>query len=113
MTSRTGNNPHTPGPWSVWTSCSWRRIGSRDHGLVCEPIVQHPDNHPDLYFRNGGADGPDARLIAAAPDLLEALAECGLQIEYLHDKFGGTGSGETVLARARAAIALATNPEAE
>ncbi len=50
----------------------------------------------------------NARLIAAAPALLEALAECGLQIEYLHDKFGGTGSGEAVLARARAVIAKAT-----
>jgi hypothetical protein len=31
------------------------------------------DNWPDLLFRNGGQDGPDARLIAAAPAL---LAEC-------------------------------------
>ncbi len=64
---------HTPGPWSVWTSCSWRRIGNREGVLVCEPIVQRGDNHPDLFFRNGGPDGPDARLIAAAPTMLAAL----------------------------------------
>lgn len=64
---------HTPGPWSVWTSCSYRRIGNNHGQLVCEPIVQHSDGHPDLHFRNGGADGPDARLIAAAPCLLALL----------------------------------------
>lgn len=64
---------HTPGPWMVATSNSWRRIVSRDHGSVCEPIVHHSDHHPDLIFRNGGEDGPDARLLAAAPELLEAL----------------------------------------
>lgn len=45
----------TKGPWSLWTSCSWRRIGSEDpesYGTVIEPTIQHSDNHPDLYFRN-------------------------------------------------------------
>lgn len=65
---------HTPGPWEVATSCSWRRIVGLRGELVCEPVVQRADNHPDLHFRNGGPDGPDARLIAAAPDLREALA---------------------------------------
>jgi hypothetical protein len=41
---------------------------------VCEPVTQQ-DGHPDLHFRNGGADGPDARLIAAAPDLLAELCK--------------------------------------
>ena len=65
------NAQHTPGPWMVATSNSWRRILGARSESVCEPIKQN-DGHPDLYFRNGGADGPDARLIAAAPDLLEA-----------------------------------------
>ena len=73
---------HTPGPWLVATSNSWRRIVSLPMQSVCEPITQN-DGHPDLYFRNGGSDGPDARLIAAAPELLEALkqilaAYCGV-----------------------------------
>jgi len=70
---------HTPGPWIVATSNSWRRIVSAHRTeSVCEPVKQN-DGHPDLYFRNGGADGPDARLIAAAPEL---LAACKAIVEY-------------------------------
>lgn len=65
---------HTPGPWFLATSNSWRRFVSQGMTPVCEPIVQN-DGHPDLYFRNGGEDGPDACLIEAAPDLLELLRE--------------------------------------
>lgn len=55
----------TPGPWIIATSNSWRRIVT-EHRMesVCEPVTQN-DGHPDLYFRNGGASGPDARLIEA------------------------------------------------
>lgn len=69
---------HTPGPWSISTSCSFRRISSdatgRD-GDVLHAVVQRSDGHPDLHFPNGGFEGPDARLIAAAPELLEALID--------------------------------------
>lgn len=66
---------HTPGPWELWTGCSWRRFGSASTGTeVCTPTVHPHDGHPDLLFPNGGQDGPDARLIAAAPELLEACA---------------------------------------
>jgi len=70
---------HTPGPWKLWTSNSWRRFGSEQVGrCVCEPVTQR-DGHPDLHFANGGEDGPDARLIAAAPELLEALEALPLE----------------------------------
>ena len=78
----------TPGPWIIATSNSWRRIVTQ-HRMesVCEPITQN-DGHPDLYFRNGGADGPDARLIAACnPEamtaLLSQLAEMRAEVERL------------------------------
>lgn len=87
----------TPGPWELWTSNSWRRFISRDHGSVCEPVVLR-DGHPDLYFRNGGADGPDARLIASAPELLEALKYAVDNPEFSSERFD---------ALARAAIAKA------
>ena len=72
-----GQGKHTPGPWLLATSNSWRRFVSespdvRGNPHVCEPITQN-DGHPDLHFANGGPDGPDAHLIAAAPELLEAL----------------------------------------
>jgi hypothetical protein len=90
--------PHTPGPWQVWTSNSWRRIYSRDHGSVCEPIVQN-DGHPDLFFKNGGAEGPDAKLIEAAPDLLIALKDVL--------RYHQPNEDSEVVVAARAAIAKA------
>lgn len=66
---------HTPGPWEWQTSNSWRRLGTiHGDGNVMYPCVQR-DGHPDVTFLNGGFEGPDARLIAAAPQLLEALEE--------------------------------------
>lgn len=66
-TKQTAANTPTPGPIMLWTSNSWRRIGTADQDrIVCEPIVQRSDGHPDLHFRNGGESGPDARLLIAA-----------------------------------------------
>jgi len=100
------NPKHTPGPWSIQTSNSYRRIGNNmGDGNVLSPCNQ-PDGHPDLYFQNGGFNGPDARLIAAAPDLLEAL-----QV-VLRDHMAVHGVGDLemqpALFQARAAIAKAT-----
>jgi hypothetical protein len=67
---------HTPGPWKWWTSCSFRRLGSEatgHDGDVLHAVIQRSDGHPDVHLPNGGVDGPDARLIAAAPELYEAL----------------------------------------
>lgn len=91
---------HTPGPWMVETSNSWRRIGTGSGGgNVCCPITQN-DGHPDLYFKNGGPEGPDAHLITAAPDLLAALREM-LNTHIAHHN-------HPAHAAARAAIAKAT-----
>lgn len=59
---------YTPGELQLWTSNSFRRFGTRapDGGPVCEPITQSSDGHPDLYFRNGGHEGPDARRMLAS-----------------------------------------------
>lgn len=65
----------TPGPWILATSNSWRRFMSREGRSVCEPIKQN-DGHPDLYFKNGGSDGPDARHIAGCnPQTILRLCE--------------------------------------
>lgn len=53
---------HTPGPWhlSAAKDCIWHQ----DHGRICTP-----PNHAQVWNWE-----QNARLIAAAPDLLEALA---------------------------------------
>lgn len=62
---------HTPGPWKWWTSNSFLRLSSesdgKDGGVIC-PIVSRSDGHPDLIVKR-----EDMALIAAAPELLEAL----------------------------------------
>lgn len=63
----------TPGPWSLWTGCSWRRVGSDATGGEVITPTNHPiDGHPDLLFPNGGQSGPDARIV---PMLRNALHE--------------------------------------
>lgn len=49
----------------------------------------------------------NANLVAAAPTMLAALQETVLQLQYLADKFGETGTGASVLARVHAAITKA------
>lgn len=100
----------TPGPWSVWTSNSYRRIGSDSTGVeVCYGAVQR-DGHPDLCFPNGGFTGPDARLIAAAPELLEALRDMLSGWNYIRSMHGDLyGVGwDRAQGKAESAIAKAT-----
>jgi hypothetical protein len=70
------NAAFTPGPWRWWTSNSWRRLTSEardrnrpDGGVLC-PITLR-DGHPDCAVSEA-----DMALIAAAPDLYEALYQC-------------------------------------
>lgn len=98
------NAKHTPGPWEWWTSCSFRRLSSRATGYdgdVMHAVVQRSDGHPDIHFPNGGVTGPDARLIAAAPELLEALVD----VMFRHVPFDNKSEYAT---KARAVIAKAT-----
>lgn len=64
--------PWTAGRWHWWTSNSWRRlrsdIGGGDSCDVIMPYVSRSDGHPDLTV-----SAADMALIAAAPDLAEAL----------------------------------------
>lgn len=61
---------HTPGPWTWWTSNSWKRLKHDERGKssnVLEPFVCK-DGHPDLSVTD-----EDMALIKAAPDMLEVL----------------------------------------
>lgn len=67
---------HTSGPWV------WERVAT--HGMIPEYTLQGPD-----VLCRYWCDGPqtsDAHLIAAAPQLLEALDDlCGPGAQYEHE----------------------------
>ena len=87
---------HTPGPWYV-TGQDYRAgrvVDSRSYE-ICVPLVETEAQG----FAN-------ARLIASAPDLLDALELCVTDLERLNACYGIMESNETIAARA--AIAKAT-----
>ena len=69
---------HTPGPWRVWEKDS--------------SVVVDQQNHRTATA-SGGADHtfPNARLIAAAPDLLDALKAVAAAYEYKRQGSIGIG----------------------
>jgi hypothetical protein len=81
---------HTPGPWDTTT-----RQGSWDW-----VVYQKAD--PNIEICQMFHDGTDlnemgeanARLIAAAPDLLEALIDCSEALALARDKLGMCGEGD-------------------
>ena len=88
------NTKHTPGPWTVGANG-----------------INSPDGHIVYFDVSGGPHETDARLIAAAPDLLAALqawhyaySECAGTDEQRRD--AKTKAGDMT----RAAITKATQP---
>lgn len=80
---------HTPGPWKTWTL-------SPDSDPECRLIVTTDDGEAEVC---GIVPNPeDARLIAAAPELLELLERYVASDEGIEDN---------LTAEARAAIAKA------
>jgi hypothetical protein len=110
-TSTAAQAAHSPGPW---TADIPQPVHKEHYATGTGADIWSADPFNDKLSRiafipvisnNWKAN---ARLIAAAPDMLSALRECTLQLQYLADKFGETGTGATVLARVNAAIAKAT-----
>ena len=97
---------HTPGPWFVDHKSPFLvRAGDDIDGRHIAHIG------PANYTPRFDVDGPNAKLIAAAPDLLEA-AQLALQIaeSWIHDQLDGTSSIDGALLHldpVRAAIARA------
>lgn len=85
---------HTRGPWTT------QFTGDRKVILIVEPDIEV--DHDDVDLEEAQAN---ARLIAAAPEMRDELAEAALQIEYLHGKFQKTGTGNAALDRINRLIA--------
>jgi hypothetical protein len=95
---------HTPGPWEVFPAYT---------GTSRFPVgINHGDGSSSIFAEvngRGGVDGQnmaDARLIAAAPDLLAALQRALPLIEKC-ERESGSGLGELYAKAARVAIAKA------
>ena len=94
---------HTPGPWAYSTSPEgW----SYTINIYQAENAAHTPDYSDVAFRTctGGRKAiqeANARLIAAAPDLLEALWVC-MEHNRLHH-----GDSHNTVIQARAAIAKA------
>lgn len=66
---------HTPGPWEIRTGAG---AGGRNTEIIVykeRPITKTMDFRVSLATLTGNVSDGDAALIAAAPDLLEALKE--------------------------------------
>lgn len=105
---------HTPGPWRLETESRDAQRGS--DLLVTDAEGGYSIADCDTAFPGSGGMHPDeyaraqanARLIAAAPDLLEALRSLVTHIDRMNAKGIATATGDAQLAECRAAIAKAT-----
>lgn len=81
MTIKTGTAKHTPGPWEVWDAVEGN-IAKLHVGIKTPSGSVRLASLPDRRASAIGEDHANARLIAAAPELLEALEQC---VKYLND----------------------------
>ena len=92
---------HTPGPWRVEQKVVRAHVFAEHIGMDCHvatcfgPNPASPDDIEAIALAN-------ARLIAAAPDLLAALEDAALALEETGGRWAVAAAG-----RARAAIAKA------
>lgn len=85
---------HTPGPWEVKESCEPLSTGWNDPKCL---VLVNGELLADLSFMDDGSHSANAHLIAAAPELLEALK----------DIVNGVGRQEGYVVRAQRVIAKA------
>jgi len=74
MTTEETGRGHTPGPWRVFLTRDGRSVigvGDRDGGGITDQGDVSTNNQG--VWRSGSEKSANARLIAAAPELLEAL----------------------------------------
>jgi hypothetical protein len=91
---------HTPGPWDVYAGTMIEREGML-LATVPESSQMCPPDGRDMFWETRA----NARLIAAAPELLEALEDCVESLSRLRNADGAYRV--TCLQQVRAAIAKA------
>jgi hypothetical protein len=113
-------NKHTPGPWIHARDFdeNGKRAKVTTIAVCCDFVIGLPAAYEGGNYRDGDPSGDpeaDARLIAAAPELLKALESVWLWMESQADgqSKGGHATFDLLMLReqreiARAAIAKAT-----
>lgn len=90
---------HTPGPWHK---------GELRGGEIHVRVAGFTVARVDAWVGNGGVSEANARLIAAVPELLEALREASARLKEYAQYFGiQTDAVKALIVRAGAAIAKA------
>jgi hypothetical protein len=97
---------HTPGPWAVDADAYPIFIYSESETWPLIDELGNEEGCKGAFIANTGDNKANARLIAAAPELLEALKD---MLDGHEDAC--TGYGEGAADKARAAIAKATGGE--
>ncbi len=101
------NAKHTPGPWNIGSSdlpVSRMSIHCKGHKDSCHSTVALMVSRGVIGISHD-EEFANARLIAAAPDLLEALKDC---VAVMDRELAGLKVIQPELSAARAAIAKAT-----
>ena len=92
---------HTPSPWHTNNNFGNLQIISEEEKVIAR-LLNHPDD--EIGFKIAESN---AKLIAAAPDLLEALIDMVQIVELLFRSTNNPEEG-SIGGKARAAIAKAT-----
>ena len=97
------NARHTPGPWTVYVDYGYAKIyGPEIKGQDTLPVICKWEYTCNAPAPKGLLD--NARLIAAAPELLAALKECLYELDRLTSC---SPEDSSAMIQARAAIAKA------
>lgn len=99
MASTTGK--HTEGPWGIFASQPILITDKNSREIAYVPVCLMDCDEPQALA--------DARLIAAAPELLDALSDCCVVLESIRFQLLQAGKKseavEIVLGKSRAAVA--------
>ena len=104
---------HTPGPWELFEH-SWSDSsicgGVKNSKKICSLSIYDDATEENQSELESEMDA-NARLIAAAPELLEALQECVIELDCLMKTRPAYQGGMNMVERAKSAIAKATGKE--
>lgn len=79
------NTEHTPGPWRVLTKEEFKHTDDKYHCIIA---LDGPKSNAPGFSITGCISIHDARLIAAAPDLLQTLEDAIGSFELETDLYG-------------------------